>query len=651
MYFNTTATNIENKKGYYPYIDGLRAIAISMVLLYHLDISPLFQGFFLGVDVFFVISGFVITSSILNEIERTGRFSIKRFYRRRIWRLFPALMLMLSIFVLVCIFIYPAFIKEYVVTLSKSAISACLGFSNIFFLIEKSKYFQAGEESRLFIHAWTLSVEEQFYMAVAFLFLSRFIRKRIAVVLSVLMIFSILLNLLSTQQLAKFYLIHYRAYELIIGMLLCLFTRKYKTKIISTKNTEGFILNNFLSVIGLLLIMLSSISVYISQKITPNLIPVAFFTCIGASMIIYSGLFYNKSVINKILSLRPIVFIGKISYSIYLYHLPIIVLTKPTFSHLMQVIFILFCGALSYYLIENPFRERKGFFGKKTTMIVLVSINLVWLISVCFKYDYIASVLSPYEEEIPHHGICFSMVGDKSDPKKFEKCLTSTVKSKKKILLFGDSHAEHYLNIIREYSGKYNIEILSLTGSLCTPIFGLNVDNDYYKKLDREFCPSMRQYIKSNIENGNLSFDGVIISATWRSLDLENFKETLDFFDSHKIPIFVIGKGFHFTVHVLSYLNKNLNGKHIGSNMFVPIRNMSSIDKINHTLEEILSQYPNAMFYTSTRDPKLYDAANKTARIMDAGFPLYRDKSHLTKKGARLNLPLDIIDVFFKISK
>jgi peptidoglycan/LPS O-acetylase OafA/YrhL len=339
-------------------IDGLRAIAVVSVLLFHLDLAVT-PGGFAGVDIFFVISGFLITGLIHGEIEETGTFRFGAFYLRRIRRLFPALFATLLMTALAAAFLLsPAHLQGF-----GSSLAAALGsVSNIFFWAE-ADYFDQSARAKPLLHTWSLSVEEQFYLLWPLLLLGlqkgRWARRAPAVIA-----FLGLLSLAANFPVGKgaggdwnedghasiFYLLPFRAFEFAIGGLMVWTT---------AKRISWPARDNLLFVSGLALIAYAVLTFH-SEMLFPSwraLVP-----CTGAALIIYAG---DRASFAAILRLKPVVWIGLISYSLYLVHWPLIVFWQYVGGDLglgdrvAIVVISLLLGWASYRGIEQPFRTRK----------------------------------------------------------------------------------------------------------------------------------------------------------------------------------------------------------------------------------------------------------------------------------------------------
>lgn len=331
---------------YRPDVDGLRGVAILLVVLYHANLGV--NGGFIGVDVFFVISGFLITGLILNQ-RQNQTFRLSRFYTRRIRRIVPAAFaLALASFLLGLIFLLP----DDFVGLAKSVISYQMMAGNIFFWRDVG-YFAPASETKPLLHTWSLSVEEQFYLAYPLLlyaFPLRYLRQLKLTVL-VLFIASLALCWWGTHRYpsATFFLTPTRSWELLLGALL-FFVPHFKSET----------LNNITSVSGILLILTCAV-LFSNKTIFPGLM--ALLPCLGAALIIHSGKMQNTHAV-KILSSKPLLNLGLLSYSLYLWHWPPIAFytywfgRPKSFTESTSLLFIgWIISLLSYRFVERPFRD------------------------------------------------------------------------------------------------------------------------------------------------------------------------------------------------------------------------------------------------------------------------------------------------------
>ena len=364
---------------YRPDIDGLRAIAVLPVLFFHYGVDG-FSGGFVGVDIFYVISGYLITSIVARDLE-SGRFSFASFYERRIRRIFPALFAVVFSCVLASLVVL---IPDDLSSFGKSLVAMTLFISNLFFkrLGGNNGYFGRVSETQALLHTWSLSVEEQFYLffPATLLFLARWAKRRTIQWLWVAAAVSFVVNVWATQHrpLAAFYVVIPRAWELLLGALLAL------KAVPALKWRAG---REIGGTFGLGLIAWS-VFVFTENTAFPGFS--ALLPCVGAALIIYSGE-SGPSWVRSLLSCRPLVFIGVISYSLYLWHWPILVfsrrfLTRPLTGAetAFMIAASLILAFLSFELIESPFRggaspvsRRQIFSGALTVSLLSITIGYV----------------------------------------------------------------------------------------------------------------------------------------------------------------------------------------------------------------------------------------------------------------------------------
>jgi peptidoglycan/LPS O-acetylase OafA/YrhL len=362
-------------------IDGLRAFAVIPVILYHAGFEWL-SGGYVGVDIFFVISGYLITTIIIKELE-VGTFTIANFYERRARRILPALFFV----IFVCLpfawyWLLPFELKDF----GKSLIAVTLFSSNILFWLE-SDYFAAGAELIPLLHTWSLAVEEQFYVFFPLLMILFWsLGKRcLIVILSIIGLVSLGLTEWGWRHFpeANFYLIATRAWELMIGSLSA-FYLFYKAP--STDKQQQYFFYQFASMTGLILIIGS---IFLLNKSIPFPSLYALAPTVGTALII---IFTTPNTLAyQILSLRLFVAIGLISYSAYLWHQPLFVFTRmmsmeePSHWLLGLLSIVTFLLAyLSWRFVEKPFRNKQKFKRKQIFIASLVGSFIIFAIGVLF---------------------------------------------------------------------------------------------------------------------------------------------------------------------------------------------------------------------------------------------------------------------------
>ena len=331
-------------------IDGLRCLAVSSVFLFHLN-EHLLPGGFAGVDIFFVISGFLISRIIVSEID-SGAFSVTRFYARRIRRIFPALFVMLLACALMAVVALPPKLYSLFFTEFHYAI---LQISNFLF-VQGRGYFEPTSDYSVLLHTWSLGVEEQFYLIWPFLLLAvaRFAQGRFLTVLGLVTTLSFFLSdyLCSSSPQAAFFMLPSRAWELGIGGM---------TAILARREIRSAALTHLLASAGLLLVVIPLMTLHSSEPFPGrNALPVV----PGTALLLYSGASPFPTPAIRLFSLAPFAAVGLISYSLYLWHWPLIVFHRAAvggeinlFSGTIIVLVAIACALASYTLVERPCRQ------------------------------------------------------------------------------------------------------------------------------------------------------------------------------------------------------------------------------------------------------------------------------------------------------
>ena len=373
------------KLTYRPEIDGLRAIAVSAVIFYHAQISILghqpFKGGFIGADIFFVISGYLITSIILKELITTGTFSFRNFYQRRIRRIIPAILfVMLASSFFAWIYLLPNSLIDF----SKSIIYSLFFSSNFYFHTSGQEYGALSGLLKPFLHTWSLSVEEQFYILfpVILLITFKYVKKYIIHVLIIGFLISLGLADWSSRNYPSisFYYLHTRMWELIAGSILAYFEIQLGHR--SNNQTLKIILPGF----GLLLIIFNII---FFKTYFPHPSIYTLPSIIGVCLIIWFS--HKDEFVTKILSSKLFVGVGLISYSLYLWHYPVFAFARITEfvegglgEKVLVGIVTLILSIISFYLVERPARNSKYKFRY-----VILSIIFFFIILATFSLKII----------------------------------------------------------------------------------------------------------------------------------------------------------------------------------------------------------------------------------------------------------------------
>jgi len=461
---------------YRPEIDGLRAIAVLAVIFYHAEISfrgmTLLEGGFIGVDIFFVISGYLITSIILRELNRRD-FSLRNFYERRSRRILPPLFLMFSI----CTYVawqelMPKAFYEY----SNSLLSS-LGFSSNFWFWLEDSYTAEASAVKPLLHTWSLSVEEQFYLLFpVFLFLLwKFARKYVLASITVALLLSLQLADYASEHSpdAAFYLLHTRAWELLAGALLA------KMELHRGRMTNS-LLSSTMPALGMMLIIYSIIFFEDSMQ-HPSLITLQ--PVIGTMLVIwFCG---REDLVSKILSCKPFVAVGLVSYSLYLWHAPVFAFARIKYAVLSNlemtglILLSIVLATASYYFIERPFRDRN-----RVSIKVLVATMGVTALSLIMINNYVRHSSGAPSRLGDHEVLLTGLNGNRSYKMNERRCHNRGIldacsqapkMGNKTILSIGDSHAGALGSALLNLAEMNGLGFTSLTKGGCPSLSGLTL--------------------------------------------------------------------------------------------------------------------------------------------------------------------------------
>lgn len=500
---------------YRPDIDGLRAFAVLSVIIFHF-FPEILTGGFVGVDIFFVISGYLITSIIFKELD-ADIFSFKNFYARRIKRIFPSLItVIISIFVIGWfLFIPPDYAQ-----LGKHIMSGTAFISNII-LWQEVGYFDSSIQSKPLLHLWSLSVEEQFYILWPFLLWMAWKRK-INLLLVVISVFiaSFVLNIVIVQndKMAAFYLPHARFWELLAGSILA-WLHRHPSQI--QKNIEKQA--NALSLLSIIILITSVI--FINENMLSYGIW-AIFPVFGTAIIISTG---NKShSVKLLLSNHVMRWLGLISYPLYLWHWVFLSAAfNAQISNIQAKIFLIFLSVfaafLTYEVIEKPLR-----FSKKKHITLYLCLSMATLFALgCHVYTN-----KGYPSRFPENLrsiVNYSFDNEKAYREKtcfldefqtfsdFKNCPTPLPLKQKSLVLWGDSIAAHlYPGYLKNFGQQYNI--IQRTASRCPPILKTAFPNRPHCKAIND---EMLKYLSLNAP------DKLILSAFWADYDTTSLEFTI----------------------------------------------------------------------------------------------------------------------------
>ena len=495
-------------------IDGLRALAVIPVILFHAGFD-VFKGGFIGVDVFFVISGYLITTILISDLEK-GNFSLLEFYERRARRILPALFLVM----LCCIpFVWLYLSPRETVSFAKSVL-ATLSFSSNILFWQESGYFDSAAELKPLLHTWSLAVEEQYYVLFP-LFLMVFWRFGSRAIL-ILLGFSFLLSLGVAQWAsynkpsASFYLLPTRAWQILLGSFCAFYLFK--------SNTQNVRKNYFtcLACVGVLLIL---VSIFTFDKSTPTPSIITLIPTVGTALIILLARFDN--FIQKILSSRLLVSIGLISYSAYLWHQPVFAVARHSELFDDNSLYMLGFSVLSlslawisWFYVETPFRNKAILSRKRIFQLALIGTLL-------FAISAILTLLNKGNlNRYPDHVIELNDKRKKWDKLVWEQKNNLQNKSfkahiRKKILVVGDSNSGDLINALSALANENSIGISSLTirkgcGNLYLP------ESEYIDKRERthESCLTDDDLFSMDSKTLFTDADIIIFASNWQPWEM-----------------------------------------------------------------------------------------------------------------------------------
>jgi len=637
---------------YRPDIDGLRAIAVLGVLIFHLDESFL-SGGYVGVDVFFVISGFLITSIILRDLDK-GSFSIVTFYERRIRRIAPALFFMLLVVCgLAMQFLLPTDLLEFAKSLRYSLFSV----SNFHFLNASEDYFHQGVSEMPLLHTWSLSVEEQFYIFFPLLIIvgHRFVksRARLTVCFGILCLASLFLSqwVVSRTPDKAFYLLPWRAWELLIGSLLALLNRPNQ-KIWGAQ---------FLGVIGLVLILYSMV---FFDRTTSFPGFSALIPCFGTALVIYAGRL-GTGLSSRILSIKPLVFLGLISYSVYLWHWPLITFAKYTFRYSQSMMVAILLGSLvlgffSWYFVERPFRNpalltRRQIFATWAFATLILLLGTIYTKTADGFPGRFSDVVNHYLEassrvERPSSRV---NVADKYDPN--QAPVFGDPSSLPTIALWGDSHAGALIPLLDEI-GKANGKAFVSYDMPGQPPMTEVTQNDKADRKKRsaysrgvlerlEKSPDIRKVILHARWTSYTKGDDILVAGRPQAIFDHPFatsKEQEAYIASRLdevIKALLESKKIVVLVYPIPETGVNIPlflAKYAAAGKATPDRlpSLNFEDYHRHSIRMLDNWKDNLGVVAIRPDRELIDSNQVLIKI--AGHPLYRDEDHLSKAGTSL---------------
>ncbi len=627
-----------SKLRFIPEVEGLRGIAVLSVLLFHINKSFL-PGGYLGVDIFFVISGFLITSICLSEFATTGTVSISEFYRKRIKRIIPLFCLVVFVTLVVG---YLLFLPGYLLLLTRS-IAASLTFTSNFFFSQSLDYFANNSNEYPLLHTWSLSIEEQFYfiwpLLLPFLlrkFELKNVLKGLVVAVLLSLLFADILRLSDVSPSGIYFNSLPRFGEIAIGAGLA-----FLFKLTDADWKKSF--HRPAGIFGLVLIAASM--VVINENFWfPGLL--CLLPCGGAALVIWSSRSQESHWGAQFLKNKFLRKVGDFSYSLYLWHWPVLAYTRyltgtyliPFHLLLIDLAVMFFLSYLTRYFFENKFIHLKWNLRRSFIFILIVPFGFFWMMTALVEendgFPQRIANIEQFETET-------AFIDDKyCHNTENDGCLFGNLKSKRQIYLIGDSNAGHFTPFMISALGKsYLIE--AKTVDTCPPLLAMtNRTKTDIKQISAEHCLALLEEFKVDILNQDI----IVLAANWGKYisnfkDFkEDFRKTLKLLEKHKVV--VIGR-----IPEVESSQYNQYLRETYSPFYQKLELKSHVSKLdlqgvlkpetdtNEKIKAIVSEYQNVRFL----DPlEINSSFWKSAPFSKENILVYKDGGHLNQYGSDL---------------
>ncbi|MEJ1121090.1 acyltransferase family protein [Phyllobacterium sp. CCNWLW109] len=616
-------------------IDGLRALAVLFVVIFHIN-ETIIPGGFIGVDIFFVISGFVITQRLVKDYSN-GTFSYIEFYRRRIRRILPVMFFVTFITLIAGALIL---LPDDLVSLSWSAIFAALSSANIYYTyFLDTSYFASDSRLTPLLHLWSLGVEEQFYFIWPTLLLALMKWPRLVIPgLIVLILASIAVGqaLLAFGEFSfAYYMLPSRMFQLATGGLAVFILH---SKLIIRAPHLVF---TIMSVLGLGLII-SSAWLLDGNTAFPglNAIPVSF----GALLIILSG--HKQNLLSGGFSIKPIRWIGNISYSLYLWHWPVLAFMRYSYIEIdllngtLAFAAMIALSAFSYVAIENPFRHSGqpfhnilgSYFAVPVAILIAGSVAIIGYRGIIpglapTNYATNLALVAGQSKAANEYDYVCQRSQLRSQDLTAARCIINGPTAPR-ILLWGDSNAAHYVGVLGVLAKSEGVSFRNIEHSACPPI--LNDPSRFTTDFFKRTCKISSELIKPLLDQ----YDHIIIASSWAQYDnfSPNFqsqiKETLESLSLRGKKITVLGQATRFPKYDRECTERalKLGTDCVGASV---IKN-AGITIYNQQVKKIAESIPNVR-YVDFND-LLCNGRNCSPYI--GTTPLYFDTGHLSISGS-----------------
>lgn len=650
-------------------IDGLRAIAVMGVIFYHFGIGSI-SGGFVGVDVFFVLSGYLIGGITFSQLQ-SSQFTFTNFYFRRIRRLFPVyVFVMLVTFIVAYSIMLPIDFREF----GQSIFASTIYISNVLFFLEAG-YFDSSSHLKPLLHTWSLSIEEQFYLLFPFLawLTSKLSRSWVFAFFTLLTAASFIFSVLYIEKdsTAVFYLYPFRAWELFLGVILAI------NVVPEIRNKT---VGSMLSIIGILMILIPYFS-YDNSTLFPGYS--ALLPCVGTALVLHSGS-QGYHVIHKILASSIPSFIGKISYSLYLWHWPIFVFyvydkqNELTLSSSLMLLLLTFVLSVSSWkFIETPFRKGNILFSR-SKLSVFASTAIVS--GAFLLVGYYIHVNNGMPSRLNQEQSSFSdiqLFGPLPNCEEHNNDVYPNIRhcklgepqsSEKYTLIWGDSHAGAFAQgILKSFNGRDKDLLLAWSGG-CPTLFDIKKTETASTNAEDALCTIHNEAIKSLIKRDADKIDAIVLIGRWSyyihgkgyGVDSHNLI-SIDYSDKNKQK--ELGNSPKFTTVFESTLREI---QQTGIEVFVleQVPEFTQFDSRKHAIEllsgsssidEVINQYTveeySNVIYRQSSVIKLLNRMDKegvsrtlhthkyfcndsTCSTIQDTTPIYFDNNHLSTYGA-----------------
>ncbi len=629
-------------------IDGLRAVSVIAVILFHSGFEFI-SGGYIGVDIFFVISGYLITGLVYDEVK-TGQFTISGFYKRRIARLFPALIITLLLVLIFGFFFYDNNAFD---NLGKEIFFSAIGAANILFA-QGINYFAQEEAVRPLIHLWSLGVEEQFYLVwpTIILLLASISPKKILIIFAGLFLISFVLAVSSVDEapISTYFYPQYRAFELIVGAMTAIWMRSTFFQQSELKRPVKELLVYFsVGVIFLSMIMLDKNSTFPGFN--------SLYACFAAALII---IYSPGTTLFKVLSVPPLVLIGLISYPLYLYHQPVIsyiyffnLTSNNVVTFLIVILSALPMAWLTYKYIEKPIRKAAH---KKNKVHYFYYIAPLVLVLISISGLYIAKnnglgerfqVLNAFAYDVSKHS-------ESTFENRFERGISLTSGEGEKILFVGDSLVQQYVYPISQALGfdVNNIDVATRGGCVLlkdikfldvfSDISCNDLRKDLYQLKDRKY-----KYVVITQNWHSDSYDKSVLN--FKTIDKDNLnnwspfiKATLDHFKLVSDTVILIGG--HVEVEGTEELKPTIFLSQAAYDISLnklKVINAAHLSEANNYFNQWQSE---KVFILQSKD--LWLDQNKDYKLHDDNWAYFMDSLHVSNASTQF-----VIEKFKKLFK